>query len=127
MGAIKQGILGSFSGKVGTVVGSSWMGISYMRALSPNVKDARSPKQLAQREKFALANAFIKPITLAYNESKKSAVYDMVSSCRGDEGASLSYPSDWVGDTVHIYLGFISENGSLVSDSIYLGEKVIEG
>ena len=31
MGTIKQGILGGFSGKVGTVIGSSWKGISYMR------------------------------------------------------------------------------------------------
>ena len=53
------------------------------------------------------------------------AIYDMVSSCRGDEGVSLSYPSDWVGDTVHVYLAFVSENGSSVSDSVYVGEKVI--
>ena len=31
MGTIKKGILGGFSGKVGTVVGASWKGISYMR------------------------------------------------------------------------------------------------
>ncbi|MBQ8760977.1 MAG: hypothetical protein IJZ06_06095 [Bacteroidales bacterium] len=49
----------------------------------------------------------------------------MVSSCRGDEGVSLSYPSDWAGDTVHVYLAFVSESGSLVSDSVYVGEKVI--
>lgn len=211
MGSIKNGILGGFSGKVGTVVGSSWNGISYMRAVATNVKDARSPKQMAQREKFAMAHAFLRPIrsfinvgfkmyavrqtamnaamsytlrnvikgsspdftidyskvlvsrgslelpqniqlvnnegeigiswsdnsgltnaldsdfamALAYNANKMCAVYDMVSSCRGDEGVSLSYPSDWVGDTVHIYLGFVSENGSLVSDSVYVGEKVI--
>ena len=33
MGRIKQGILGGFSGKVGTVVGSSWKGIAYMRGM----------------------------------------------------------------------------------------------
>ena len=33
MGKIKQGILGGFSGKVGTVVGSYWNGIFYMKAL----------------------------------------------------------------------------------------------
>ena len=36
MGTIKQGILGGFSGKVGTVVGSSWKGISYMRGKTTN-------------------------------------------------------------------------------------------
>ena len=62
---------------------------------------------------------------LVYNANKRVAIYDMVSSCRGDEGVSLSYPSDWVGDTVHVYLVFVSENGSSVSDSVCVGEKVI--
>ena len=30
---------------------------------------------------------------LVYNANKRVAIYDMVSSCRGDEGVSLSYPS----------------------------------
>lgn len=38
MGTIKKGILGGFSGKVGTVVGGSWKGISYMRSLPQKVK-----------------------------------------------------------------------------------------
>ena len=62
---------------------------------------------------------------LVYNANKRVAIYDMVSSCRGDEGVSLSYPSDWVGDTVHVYLAFVLENGSSVYDSVYVGEKVI--
>ena len=212
MGNIKQGILGGFSGKVGTVIGSSWKGITYMRAIAPNVKDARTAKQLAQREKFVLTLGFLRPLQsfvrvgfkmyatrqtafnaamsytlkncikgvspnfsidfakvmvsrgslvlplnihrlnndgeiaiswsdnsgvgnaldtdfampLAYNTDKHEVVYDMVSACRGDEGVSLNYPSNWSGDTVHVYLGFVSENGSLVSDSVYLGEAVIE-
>jgi hypothetical protein len=32
MGTIKQGILGGFSSKVGTVISGSWKGISYMRS-----------------------------------------------------------------------------------------------
>ena len=35
MGKINLGILGSFSGKVGNVVGGKWKGISYMRAKPP--------------------------------------------------------------------------------------------
>ena len=72
----------------------------------------------------ALDTDFAMP--LAYNADKHEVVYDMVSACRGDEGVSLNYPSNWSGDTVHVYLGFVSENGSLVSDSGYLGEAVIE-
>lgn len=211
MGQIKQGILGGFSGKVGTVIGSNWKGISYMRAIAPNVKDARTAKQLAQREKFALTMSFLRSLQsyirigfksyathqsafnatmsynlrnaikgvspdwsidyskvmvsrgslvlplniqkvsnegeigiswidnsgvanaldtdfampLAYNAVKHEAVYDMTSSCRGDEGVSLEYPSNWAGDTVHVYLGFVSEDGYLVSDSVYVGEVQI--
>lgn len=39
MGTIKQGILGGFSGKVGTVVGGTWKGISYMRSIAQNIKN----------------------------------------------------------------------------------------
>ena len=39
MGTIKQGILGGFSGKVGTVIGGSWKGISYMRSQAQSVKN----------------------------------------------------------------------------------------
>ena len=204
MGTIKQGILGGFSGKVGTVVGSSWKGLSYMRGQAQSVKNPRTAKQMAQRDKFALALSFIKvgfktyavhqsefnaamsytlknaikgtypsftidyaqamvsrgslakplniqkqnndneiavswqdnsgtanaldtdfAMIMAYNADKQEAVYDMTSTCRGDEGSSLRYPSDWVGDTVHVYLAFVSEDGTLVSDSEYVGSMTI--
>lgn len=63
---------------------------------------------------------------LAYNANKEEALYDMTQSCRGDEGTSITYPSNWVGDTVHIYLAFVSEDGTLVSDSVYVGSETIE-
>ena len=63
MGTIKQGILGGFSGKVGTVVGSSWKGISYMRGRAQSVRNPRTEGQVEQRSKFALTLNFLKPIT----------------------------------------------------------------
>ena len=63
MGTIKQGILGGFSGKVGTVIGSSWKGISYMRGRAQSVKNPRTEGQMGQRSKFALTLDFLKPIT----------------------------------------------------------------
>ncbi len=62
MGTIKQGILGGFSGKVGTVIGSSWNGVSYMRAQAQSIKNPRTEAQMEQRTKFALTIAFLKPI-----------------------------------------------------------------
>ncbi len=52
MGKIKQGILGGFKGKVGTVIGASWNGIAYMRGLAQSVKNPKSAAQLQQRAFF---------------------------------------------------------------------------
>ena len=52
MGKIKQGILGGFSGKVGTVVGSYWNGIFYMKALPQSYKKSRSGNQKMQQGYF---------------------------------------------------------------------------
>ena len=49
MGKIKQGILGGFKGKVGTVIGASWNGIAYMRGLAQSVKNPQTEAQLKQR------------------------------------------------------------------------------
>ena len=63
MATFRQGIPGGFSGKVGTVVGSTWKSINYMRALAVNVHDAKSEKQLCQRGKFRTVVNFTKTIT----------------------------------------------------------------
>ena len=52
MGKIKQGILGGFKGKVGTVIGSSWNGISYMRGQAQSVRNPKTPAQMIQRDFF---------------------------------------------------------------------------
>ena len=52
MGKIKQGILGGFKGKVGTVIGASWNGISYMRGLAQSYKNPKTAAQLKQRSFF---------------------------------------------------------------------------
>ena len=52
MGKIKQGILGGFKGKVGTVIGASWNGIAYMRGLAQSHKNPKTAAQLKQRAFF---------------------------------------------------------------------------
>ena len=52
MGKIKQGILGGFKGKVGTVIGSSWNGIAYMRGQAQSVRNPKTPAQMIQRDFF---------------------------------------------------------------------------
>ena len=43
MGTISKGILGGFSGKVGTVIGGNWKGIDYMRSKAASVSNPRTP------------------------------------------------------------------------------------
>ena len=52
MGKIKQGILGGFKGKVGTVIGASWNGIAYMKGLPQSPKDPKTAAQMRQRTFF---------------------------------------------------------------------------
>lgn len=62
MAIISNGILGSFSGKVGSVVGGSWRGIQYIRSLPKKVKRVPTEKMLNQQAKFALAMSFVNPL-----------------------------------------------------------------
>jgi len=69
MGTINKGILGGFSGKVGTVIGGTWKGITYMRSIGTNRNLNPSEKQLAQQLKFALAMRFVQPMAGLLNIS----------------------------------------------------------
>jgi len=58
MGIISKGILGGFSGTVGTVIGGSWKGIDYMRSQPAKRQFNPTAAQQAQQEKFALVMRF---------------------------------------------------------------------
>jgi hypothetical protein len=212
MGTIKQGILGGFSGKVGTVIGGSWKGISYMRSIPQSVHNPRTEKQMAQRSKFTVVIQALKPLksilNIAWKENinQKSpfnaamsytlknaivmwngnyiidypnfcvsrgtltpamgasaadsggqirftwvdntvignasvgdiAVAAVINSASGESiagtlaadrstgNAYIPYPSTWAaGSEIHFYLGFISEDGSAASNSVYAGSHTL--
>ena len=52
MAKLEQGILGAFSGKVGTVVGYTWRGRACVRAYRRDVAYPNTPMQQAEREWF---------------------------------------------------------------------------
>ena len=58
MGSYVKGVLGSFSGKIGTVIGSYWKGISYMRSLPGKRRGTPSSSQVEQQLKFAIMIKF---------------------------------------------------------------------
>jgi len=62
MGKIRQGILDGVSGKVGNVVGASWMGIDYIRIMPDHVANPRTELQVNQREKFKGVTALAKKL-----------------------------------------------------------------
>ncbi|MFT3738857.1 MAG: DUF6266 family protein [Breznakibacter sp.] len=62
MGKYSDGILGHFFGKVGTVVGSKWKGIHYMRSKGSPRTGGFSDKQMEQQARFAAATRFIQPL-----------------------------------------------------------------
>lgn len=72
MATFVNGILGGFSGKVGTVIGSYWNGIEYMRSRAAHVSQPNTPAQLEQRAKFALVGKFIRPLIPFLRVSYKS-------------------------------------------------------
>ena len=69
MGIIKQGILGGFSGKVGTVIGSSWKGIQVMRGRSTGRKGSPTDLQLQQQAKFAVMIKFLQQLSSLLNQT----------------------------------------------------------
>lgn len=70
MAKIKQGILGGFSGKVASLVGTSWKGRAVMKSLPLSVANPRTESQVGQRNKFSkvaelastILTQFVQPI-----------------------------------------------------------------
>ncbi|MBP3763711.1 MAG: hypothetical protein J6I49_07535 [Bacteroidales bacterium] len=63
MAIIEQGILGGFSGRVGTVVGYHRHGAWFVRAYQPHINDRKSAAQLEQRSRFKAMIQFASPAT----------------------------------------------------------------
>ena len=63
MAKIEMGILGGFSGRVGTVVGYYRRGGWFVRAYQPHIKDRKSAAQLEQRSRFKAMIQFASPAT----------------------------------------------------------------
>lgn len=77
MGTFKQGILGSFSGKVGTVIGTKWRGISVMRGLPTGRKGKPNQAQLEQQAKFSLMIKFLQPLSSLVSQTYDTSPAEM--------------------------------------------------
>ncbi|AYZ12436.1 hypothetical protein EGY05_11090 [Chryseobacterium arthrosphaerae] len=62
MARITKGILGGFSGKVGTIVGANWRGKDIIRSIPTPSNRPPSEKQMLQQMKFRLVVSFLRPL-----------------------------------------------------------------
>ncbi|WEK20923.1 MAG: DUF6266 family protein [Candidatus Pedobacter colombiensis] len=85
MGIIRQGILGGFRKKTGTVVGAFWRDLNVIRALPRASKKAATQLQINQRLRFGLIMGFLSSfsdlIEMYYNHrsATKSPMNEAVS------------------------------------------------
>ena len=77
MGTFAKGILGAFSGKVGTVVGSTWKGIPVMKSVSGPRKGNPTLLQLEQQARFTLMIKFLQPLTPLFNQTYGNGLVGM--------------------------------------------------
>lgn len=71
------------------------------------------------------ANPTDDALAIVINPDKGEAVYKIAEASRIGGIETLNIPTDWAGDRVEAYLGFISDNGKDVSDSVYAGSVMI--
>jgi hypothetical protein len=62
-----------------------------------------------------------KALIAVINPTKYEAVYDTAGAERTDTTQDIVVPADWVGEDVETYMGFMSEDGKEIANSVYLG------
>ncbi|WP_019038498.1 DUF6266 family protein [Psychroflexus tropicus] len=71
------------------------------------------------------AQATDKALLVVYNATKDQAIYDTAGAARSATSQNLAMPNDFIGDDVEAFIGFISDDGKEVSDSIYIGSVTV--
>jgi hypothetical protein len=67
------------------------------------------------------AKATDKALIVVLNLEKGEAITNDAGAERNTETQSVVLPADWLGDEVQAYLGFVSDDGKEVANSVYLG------
>lgn len=69
MATFNNGALGGFSGKLGTVVGSTWRGQNVMRSLPELGTQKFSPAQLRQQQRFKVVQEFLSDLKFLLSDT----------------------------------------------------------
>ncbi|MDV7187618.1 DUF6266 family protein [Lutibacter sp. TH_r2] len=67
------------------------------------------------------AEATDKAMILVYNSARKESVYILDGADRSLTTQMLTIPASYSGQTIEVFMAFVSEDGSKVSNSSYLG------
>ena len=67
------------------------------------------------------ASATDKSMLLVYNPDKKESITLLNGAVRSIGSSIVRIPVSYAGDTLQFYMAFMSEDGKLVSNSVYLG------
>lgn len=70
------------------------------------------------------ANATDRSMVLVYNPTKKESIYILDGADRTVGAQDVTIPSTYAGDTVELFMAFVSDDGTQVSNSVYLGSGV---
>jgi len=97
MARISKGILGGFSGKVGTVVGFNWRGIDVMRSVPKKGNRIPTSKQAEVQAQFTLTAHFLNPIKPILSDyfgqpSAEKSRYNLAFSYHNREAIIGTYP-----------------------------------
>ena len=83
MGKLIQGINGPFTGSVGPVIGTSWMGMPVIKSRPKRRKGKFSPAELAQQAKFKKMSRFLSPVMSLLNVTFKPLAVRMTGFNKG--------------------------------------------
>lgn len=114
MAKFVNGAIGTFSGKVGSVIGSSWRSIHYMRGLSKKRTKPFTESQLAQQRRFGMMGRFLLPlrglmeIGFANLDTSRATLFNLVMA-RNLPAVMGEYP-----DFSIDYAKIVFSNGSLL-------------
>ena len=97
MGKYEVGVLGNFDGKIGTVVGARWKGITYMRHKGRKSTKPPTASQLDKQAKFAMvakfANKFRKLLMAGYPDTTEQTQINQAVSEIYRKAVTGSYPA----------------------------------
>ncbi|MCB0674236.1 MAG: hypothetical protein KDC59_19990 [Saprospiraceae bacterium] len=71
------------------------------------------------------AQATDKALIVLLNTTRQEAVFTTAGPARSAGTETISVPSEYTGEDVEVFLGFISEDGSKVANSSYLGSVTV--